>query len=98
MSDENVCACVWHIMSSYCMLRHQVELTAVQETGVMWNMNMRSGGEWVCVCVCVGGTNCLTILSTAYSGKYLEANICAFMFYNTADVGRTAHSYKIVSV
>lgn len=32
-------------MPSYCTLRDQVELTAVQETEVMWNMNMRSGGD-----------------------------------------------------
>lgn len=37
-------------------------------------------------CVGVCETNCLTILRTVYSGKYLEANVCPFMLYNTADV------------
>ncbi len=49
MSDESVCGCFWHIMPSYCALWDQVELTAVQETGVMWNMNRRSSTEWVYV-------------------------------------------------
>ena len=66
----------WHIMPSYCTRWDQIELTAVQETGVMWNMNTRSGGE----CVCVGERVCETnvYLSTCFPQYCRGVSHCGF--------------------
>lgn len=68
----------WHIMPSHCTRWDQIELTAVQETGVMWNMNTRSGGECVCVWERVCETN---VYSSICFPQYRRFRICVPCFF-----------------